>query len=302
MNKSYCLLLVLIFGGFVAAAQDEGEIVKRERIGRANNIFLDIGPSFTLGKNIGDYKAGFSFELGFMKRVNRVLSIGPSISYLNFEYDPEVTSANGGDAYIGIGDINDWQTKYGINFSNQVYGYVLNLKGGDLSLTSLALNLKFNLVPVKDNTKISVYGFAKPFISIASRTEVTGSGTRYVYEAYEDDGGTADEFDDVLYYNIGDDQFYPDGNVTEWGGESYDALKAKSEVTGGIFIGPGIELFPARKFSAFLQASFGYTFPVTFVSTSSYENTVEDYMNDEFPMTKKGFPSVNLQFGVSLNF
>jgi hypothetical protein len=305
MKKFICLSLILI--GFVSAAlaQDEGNIEKRERIARSNNIFFDFGPSFTLGKNIGDYSTGFNLELGWTKRLNRVFSVGPSISYIKFKYDPAVTSANGGDAFVGFGDPNDWQTKYDLTNeeSDFLFGYIINLKGGDLSLASLGLNLKLNLVPIKENTKVSIYGFAKPFVTLASRTEVRGSDERYFYQTFEDDNGTpSDEFDDLLYLNTEDDQWYADGYQGEWGPESWEALKSDTEITGGIFVGPGIELFPTRKFTAFVQASFGYTFPVTFVSTSSYDNTLEDYVNEKFPMIKKGFPSVNVQFGASLNF
>jgi hypothetical protein len=302
MKKLIGLSLLLISTSAIVHAQDEGEIVKRDRIARDNSIFIDFGPSVTLGKNIGDYEAGFSFELGYLKRVNRVLSIGPSISFLSFEYDPAVTTANGGGAYIGFGDVNEWEEKYDVDLSDLPYGFVLNLKGGDLSIASFAVNFKLNIVPIKENTKLSVYGFAKPFVAVASRTDVSGTDTRYIYEAYEDDQGTPETFDDLLYYDLGDEQWYADGYESEWGPETFDALKSDSEVTGGIFLGPGVELFPTRKFTAFLQASFGYTFPVTFVSTSSYENTVEDYYDPEFPMVKKGFPSVNIQFGASFNF
>ena len=50
------------------------------------------------------------------------------------------------------------------------------------------------------------------------------------------------------------------------------------------------------------QAAIGYTFPVSYISTESYDNTINSYIDDEFPIVKKGFPSLNLQFGVSYNF
>jgi hypothetical protein len=254
-----------------------------------------------LGKNIGDYKTGANFEFGFLKRANRVFSWGPSISFVGFDYDPEVTTAKGGDAFVGIGDPNGWTSKYPVE-GDFTYGYVLNLKGGDLTLTSIAINLKLNFVPIKEGTKVSVYGFAKPFVTFVSRTEVSGSDIRYVYESFEDDMGTSDPDDDLLYYDQGDETWYPDGYESEWGADNFDALAEGDEVTGGVFLGPGVELFPTSKFSAFVQASFGYTFPITFISTSSYDNTVTDYVNKEFPLVKKGFPSVNLQFGASFNF
>ncbi|MBL0743564.1 hypothetical protein [Chryseolinea lacunae] len=294
--------IFLVMTGFSVMAQDEGAIVKRERIDKSKGIFLGLGPSFTFGKNIGDYKNGINAEIGFLKRLNRIFSVGPSVSYVNFKYDPEVTSLKSGNAYIGSGDPNDWRTKYGLPSLNYQYGYVLNLEGGDLSLISLAVNLKLNFIPVKDDTKFSVYGFAKPFISIASRKEVKGSDARYTYETYEDTGGTQSTADDYLYYNQDDDTWYPDGYESNWGPSDYEALKSETKVTGGIFIGPGIEIMPAKSFSFYLQAALGYTFPVSYVSTAAYDKTVTSYVNEKFPMVTKGFPSVNVQVGASYNF
>ena len=310
MRKSTYLAFLLLAGSFAIRAQDEGAIVKKERIDKSQGFFFGLGPSFTLGKNIGDYSTGFNIEMGFQKRLNRVFSIGPSISYLSFKYDPEVTDVNG-SVYLGTGDVLGWKTKY--NLPNLVYqwGYILDLEGGDLNLISLALNLKLNLVPVKDDSKISVYGFAKPFVSICSRTEVNGSDRRYTYEIYEDDNGTETTNDDLLYYNLDDDELYQDFSYSandatpgsaEWGPDQYEALASETVVTGGIFIGPGVEFMPAKTVSIFVQAAFGYTFPVTFVSTGSYEPTVDSYTDDQFPMIKEGFPSVNVQVGMSFNF
>jgi hypothetical protein len=308
MTKFTYLAFFLVACAFIVGAQDEGTIVKRERIDRSNNIFIGFGPSFTLGKNIGDYSIGFNIEAGYQKRMNRVFSIGPSLSYLSFNYDPEVTNVKG-SAYLGYGDPAGWGTKYSIQGFAYDYGYVLSLEGGDLSLISLALNLKLNFVPIKDNTKFSVYGFAKPFISYAMRGAVNGKDQRYSYEIYEDINGTLSQtLDDVLYYGeTGEyyaDLIYNDLTNTgnQWGPEEYEALEESNEVTGGIFIGPGIEIVPTNGLSFFLQAAFGYTFPVTYISTESYEPTITDYVKEEFPMVKKGFPSVNIQFGLSFNF
>jgi hypothetical protein len=295
MKKLTCLAGCLLLCAYMVMAQDEGVIKKRERIDRSKGIFIGLGPSFTLGKNIGDYSVGFNIEAGFVKRVNRVLSIGPSLSYLSFKYDPEETGFN--NVFIGGPYLDNQSQEYH-------QGLYFNLNGGELSLISLALNLKLNFIPIKDNSVISVYAFAKPFITSASREEVKGKGTLlYNY------GDIEDAADWVI-----DDEFPWEAGATkveqEYGIEVSDKLKKKSQITGGIFVGPGIELFPARKVSAFLQASIGYTFPVSYISTEVYENT-ENYGNDldvflenieDYPITKKGFPSVNLQFGVSFNF
>jgi len=303
MKKFTSLAFLLMACTVMLRAQDEGATEKRERIDKSKGIFIGFGPSFTLGKNIGDYSVGLNFEAGFVKRVNRILSVGPSVSYINFKYDPAKTKAEtAADLYTGTAnEINTWHERYdqyGLPPNYQWdYGYLLNLEGGDITLISLALNLKLNFIPITDGSKFSFYGFAKPFITSANRKEVTGTGERYVYEAYEDT--------DIqqLYYATDDDTWYADGVVDEWGPTTdYPVLKEESVISGGIFIGPGIEFMPAGRVSIFTQAAFGYTFPVSYVSTESYEKTISSYTDADFPIVKKGFPSVNIQFGVSFNF
>ena len=294
MKISICLVGLLIAGAvFQATAQDEGVITKKARIDRSQGIFIDVGPSWTLGKNIGDYKAGVNFEVGYQKRMNRVLTIGPSISYLSFDYDPEETGFN--NAFIG-GPYQD----QGVTYYEGLY---IDLKGGDLSLVSLAMNLKLNFIPVRDNSIISVYAFAKPFITYATRTEVTGMAT-VLQNAGDIENG--DDWQPVLT----DIPWKSGAELIEDEVYVSDELEEQNQVTGGIFVGPGIELFPARKFTAFLQVSIGYTFPVSFVSTESY-NDNQYYGTDfeafirgmeKYPIKKEGFPSVNLQLGVSYNF
>jgi hypothetical protein len=280
---------------FRAMSQDEGVIVKKERIDRDKGIFIGVGPSWTLGKNIGDYSAGINFELGYTKRLNRVLSIGPSLSYLSFEYDPDKTEYN--NAFAG-GPFQDSNGDY------YYTGLYLDLRGGDLSLVSLAINLKLNLIPIRDNSIVSVYAFVKPFVTYASRTEVKGDGI--ILANYGDPGNSADwlTITDPFSWEAGTS--IDDDN----GLRVSDKLKEKNQVTGGVFLGPGIEFFPARKFSAFLQVAIGYTFPVSFISTKSYDND-QNYGDDvigflesmqDYPIKKEGFPSVNLQLGLSFNF
>src|SRR5688572_5582607 len=99
MKKLICLAGFIFISASTLMAQDEGVIQKRERIDRSQSVFIDFGPSFTLGENIGDYSVGFNVEAGYVKRLNRVLSIGPSLSYLSFKYDPEETGFN--NVFIG---------------------------------------------------------------------------------------------------------------------------------------------------------------------------------------------------------
>lgn len=316
MKKALLSLIFMMIIQTTLRAQDEGAAVAQERFARDNSIYIAGGPSLTFGENIGDYSTGINIEIGYTKRLNKVLSLGGSVSYLQFKYDPSLTKAEtADDLYVGNSDdyilraipFDDpsltHNSKYGLS-EVWDFGYLLNLEGGDLSLISLAFNIRIDFIPIGDNSKIAVYGFAKPFVSMSKRTEVSGIGERYIYEAYEDDNGTFnDTSDDILYYNTGDDTWYADGYIDEWNAsDGFPALKEESSITGGIFLGPGIEFMPSGKISAFVQAGFGYTFPVTYVSTESFEKTAENYLSDDFPIIKEGFPSLNIQAGISFNF
>jgi hypothetical protein len=283
MKRIFLLFVIFLTTFHFSFSQDEGVINKRERIAKDKGIFFNAGPSFTLGKNIGDYSAGFNLELGFVKRLNRVFSIGPSISYVQFNYDPEKTGLNN----IFIGGPYDTEDGNGSFY----LGAIIDFTGGNVALTSLAVNMKLNFVPVRDASKVSVYGFVKPFISHVSRTKVTGEA---LILANEGDPYNAADWESL--FNI------PWETDPELGVEVSDKLQQGTEVTGGIFLGPGIEFNPARALSFYAQASFGYTFPITFVSTKSYSEETFESLGGEFPMIKKGFPSVNVQLGVSFNF
>ena len=296
MRRLLFLAGLICIGSHSVLAQDEGNIVKHERIERDNSVYLSIGPSFTLGKNIGDYSTGFNFEAGYTKRLNRIFSVGPSLSYVEFDYDAAVTEVDNKNIFVG-GPYQDQRgTFYG--------GMYIDLKGGDIKLTSLALNLKLNVVPIKDNTKVSFYGFAKPFVAYSNRSEVTGKAT--VLQNYRDLENSAHwEEVAVLDWTAGNTVVKEllDVDVSQ-------DMKEESKVTGGIFIGPGIELFPTKPFSAFFQVAIGYTFPITYVSTEYYQDRSKNNLDtfydsndiEKYPMLKKGFPSIGLQFGASYNF
>jgi hypothetical protein len=297
MKKIYLSILFLSLVS-ILHAQDEGAIVKKERLALNQGFFVGGGPSFTLSKDIGDYSTGLNFEVGYVKRVNRVLSIGPSISYISFKYDPAVTNEGFNNVFIG-GPYSDGD---GGEFYQGLY---VDFTGGDVSLVSAAFNLKINLIPVTDDSKFSIYAFAKPFVSYASRTEIKGKASllsNYGDVNNSDDWTVEDQFDWSAHSTY----------VSEnYGIDISDDLKAESKVTGGVFIGPGIEFMPAKKISIFLQAAIGYTFPVSFINTKKYSNDVnlgndlDVFVDDgieKYPSDSKGFSSVSVQAGLTFNF
>jgi hypothetical protein len=267
---------IIFMLNFQLIAQDEGSIIKRERIERDKSIFIGGGISIVGNSNFGDYTSGINFEGGYIKRLNRVFSFGGSISYLNFSYDPSILQKppaqyeNPTNFYVGY--VND------NNGNSTLYGYLIDLAGANISILSVAANLKVNFVPVKDNSVISVYGFAKPFIANATRSDLSTSTDIYVEDPSNDEfGATPVQFD------------------------VKDSYPGESKITGGIFIGPGIEFFPAKTISFFVQASFGYTFPINVVSTRSYPNTIDILDSRDFPLQSIGFTSINFAGGISFN-
>lgn len=260
----FCLPFLL------ANAQDEGAVVKKERIQKDKGIFVGGGISILGGDNLGDYSNGINFEAGYNKRMNRVFSLGGSLSYLKFSYDPAVQNNKPSGSGVPPNFYYDDQAAI-------PYGYFVTLTGGDVSLISLAANLKLNFVPVKDNSVISVYAFAKPFIALATVGDAAATGEYYEYDA-------------------GLDDWFADPSQDEFGNDA-----SRTSFTGGIFIGPGIEINPAKAVSIFAQASFGYTFPLDVVSTKSYTNDLNQWTSSAFPYASLGFTSINFSAGVSFN-
>lgn len=291
MKKLYVLILFSTFITIVNA-QDEGTIIKKTRLERSKGVFIGGGPSFTLGKNIGDYSKGLNFEAGYLTRLNRVISIGPSISYISFKYDQKKT---------GLNNIFFSEEMYDPETYNYRYGLYVDFKGGDLSLLSAAFNLKVNFIPVTDNSKVSIYGFVKPFVTMAKRKEVKGIATVFLVYDYDESG----TYDEEEIENAESAQLpWEAGNAAwqELGVTISDDLKEDSKITGGVFLGPGIEFMPAQNVSFYVQGAFGYTFPVSFVSTKKYEGNDLNTIDEKYPVTKEGFPSINVQVGLTFNF
>lgn len=277
--KRVLLLASFILTIITTQAQNEGSAVAMDRFERNNSLFLSAGPAFTLGKNLGDYSNGFSLEVGYLKRINRLLSIGPAISYNKFKYDKNKTHPYYYDP--------ETFTEYNVK-----------LRDGDVNLVSLGLTLKLNFIPVSDNSKFSFYGLTTPFVCNAIRKEMSSHGEIAVYngEGYE-------------FYEF------------ELKADQFDGFKKKSNITGGIHAGFGLEFLPAKPVSFFAQATFSYTMPIHFVSSQEYTEkaynngeyetaqngdiyyeTTNTIGKDEYPNVKKGFSAVNIRLGVTFNF
>ncbi len=284
MKKILLACLLLFFITLTLHAQDEGAAVAQQRFENDKGIYIAAGPAFALGKNLGDYSTGLSFEVGFLKRLNKVMSIGPNISYLAFKYDADKTYPYYYEA------ANDDAIE-------------LELTGGDVAILSAGFTLKLNFVPVGDNTKVSIYGIGTPFVSYSTRSELSGAG--YFYEDFDFDG----VYDDPNPNS----NLFPD----EWDASAFPVLEKESKVSGGLHVGFGADFVPTKAVAFFIQATFSYTLPITYVSTEDYlkdatkyedENSTiyyeagPTYYDEEFPVVKNGFSALSIKAGVSFNF
>lgn len=299
----FLLSALLVFCGSTVA-QDEGLAVAKARFDRPNSVTIGAGISRVFNKNVGDYSNGTNAEISFLRRLNKLVAIGGFISTSSFKYDPKKTPSSPSEKDLYKGFDTDLRVQSTGNTTYRdlytipdnydfPHGFQLSLQGGDVSLTTVGANIKLNLIPVSDKLPVSVYVLARPFAAAAKRADVTGSGKMFLYEA------TVQNNQFVI---TNDQKWYPTNYSEEWGPEGYSSLKSQTTITGGLHIGPGIELMPSGPVSFYIQALLGYTLPCTFVSTGSYPLTTGSYINANFPIVEKGFPVLNIQAGLSFNF
>jgi hypothetical protein len=293
MRKYIFVFGALMFCALSASAQDEGSVVIKKRFERSRAAYFSVGPSVAIGKNLGDYSTGFNFEAGFLMRANKLISWGPSLSHLSFKYDDTKTY------------------RYYYDVDND-FTLDLSQKGGNISLTSLGLNVKLNFIPVSDNSIFSFYGIVNPFVSYVSRKALKEEVDLYTYD---DGNGLYDVPAGHVTYDA-----KPGPSQTDPG---YPVLAADNKFSGGAHLGLGAELFPAKKLSYFFQITYSYTLPVSYVATESFLKDISEedkytnsndpddriyydaaktiYKND-FPIIKKGFSAISIKAGLTFNF
>ncbi len=122
----FTILFLLGSGWLHLLAQNEWTITVKPRSARANAIYLNVGASVPNGTEV--YYSGIYLEAGYQKRLNSIISLGPSLSLSRLRSD--------------LGG------------------------GSDLRLLTVGADVKFNVIPVMDATKISAYMMIRPmFVS-----------------------------------------------------------------------------------------------------------------------------------------
>lgn len=267
-------------------AQEEGTITKKERIVNGKSIYLLAGPSFRFN-NKSDYSGGLNLEAGFLKRLNRITSVGASLNYSKFRYDQSLSNSFENADAIGN---NAFQEDGGYEV------YVVAMEGGDLNFVSVGLDFKFEFIPFKEERKLSAYGIIKPFLLVSNRSEVSAS-TKIYY---------VDSVPYKLPYNS-------DPNNNWSGGDSFESINADTpgyerwasatEFTGGVGLGIGLDYSLKSNIKIFMQSTLKFTLPITHIKTNAFPPSRNDgYYHPEYPFVKEGFSTINLAIGVSYYF
>jgi len=278
---NWSLLLLALLTYSTTKAQDEGTLSKMERVSTSKSFYLFGGPSYKFGGNNGDYCCGLNLEAGYLKRVNRILSIGPALSFTRFFYDESISDSFGDSDASGN---NIYQVDGGYEV------YVVYLEGGDLNFFSAGFNLKFDFIPYEEGKKISFYGIVKPYLLVSKRSELTASVELWFANEnnpLDDPAGWSggDEIDDLSPETPG---------LERWA--------ADTEVTAGTNLGIGAELALPSGFGLFLQSTVGLTLPITYINTSEFSPTDAGYYHKDYPFVKKGFTTLNIAIGVAYHF
>jgi hypothetical protein len=254
---------MLLISGFTSLAQDEGALIKKARVvSKANTVYFTLGPSLQFS---GDYGGGLYAAAGFIKRSNRIVSMGPSFSFTKSDYDNKLS--------------NEYFVEEG--------GYEirkLKLQGGDLKLSSIGLDIKFDFIPSERVKKFSAYFIAKPFLLISNRSKVTGTNQPYFRnDIFDTDTNSWEESDIPVEI-------------------SNEKWNAKTEVTGGLSAGVGVAWNLTSGVSLFAQSLSGFTLPMTYINTNAFPSNLDGYKEPNYPFVKKSFVSLNISLGVSYTF
>lgn len=278
-NSKFLLIIALVSSAIiVASSQDEGSIIKKSRIAKGNHLFVNIGTSFPLSK--ADYKPGLCIEMGHLFQMNRIVSIGPSVSFAKYQYNSAIPS-NSPTPDTKKDNIYYEDGGYQIN--------VVYFDGGDLSMLSLGLNVRANIVVPGKEYGLTIYGIAKPSV---------------LYSTYSDVKAKVD----IWYTNNippdppADWQISESVSIDKYS-TGYGYWSKESKVTAGMNLGFGCEYATQSGWGFNIQSTVGLIPTVRHINTSEFKNSIEaGYNSPSFPLVNKGFSTVNLTAGVSFRF
>ena len=285
-NRFTKFLFILLVYSSAAVAQEEGNIEKKERVTKGKSFYLFGGPSYRFGSNTGDYSGGLNLEAGYLIRLNRILTIGPSVSFSKFSYDQSISNSFSNPNAEGN---NIFQEDDGPGLGYEVY--VVDMKGGDLNFISVGFTIKIDFIPFAEGQRFSAYGIVKPFLLSASRSEVSASVDLW-------SATTNDPLDDPSNWSAGDP--FDTLSKSTLGLEDW---ASNSQFSGGVNLGVGVEYALPSQVTFFLQGTIGMTLPIMYINTSAFPPyKTSGYYHPDYPFVKQGFNTMNISFGAAYRF
>jgi len=279
MRIRFLLLFIALTTYHVVFAQDEGTITKKVRVTRGKSAYFFAGPSYRFGSNDGDYSGGLNLEAGYLVRLNRIVSVGPSLSFSKFSYDESISDSFGDEDATGNNIFTD---AYVVN--------IVYMEGGDLTHFSAGFDVKIDFIPMADDRKFNVYGLVKPFVLLSSRADVSATVEPWQMPVLGDPPSE--------YYYTGPPDDFLDSET-----DGYSRWGAEKEFSGGLNLGVGGEYSLPSGLSFLAQASFRMTLPITYVNTSAFDPSIATgYYHPDYPFVKEGFTTLNISLGVSYRF
>jgi hypothetical protein len=279
-------LIIILSTYHAATAQEEGSISKKDRVTKGKSFYFLGGPSYRLGSNKGDYSGGLNLEAGYLFRLNRILTIGPSLSFSKFNYDQSISNSFGNPGAKGN---NIFQQDDGPGLGYEIY--VVHMNGGNLSLFNAGFNIKVDIIPSKEGRRFSAYGIARPFLLLTSRSEMTASVNLWY-------ANTTNPLDDPKNWSGGDPFDYL--SKTKPGLEDW---ASSTQFSAGMNLGLGADYALPSGVSLFLQGTIGTTLPIKYIDTSAfppYKTT--GYYHPDYPLGNHGFTTLNISFGAAYRF
>ncbi|MDL5047950.1 hypothetical protein QQ054_18195 [Oscillatoria amoena NRMC-F 0135] len=266
--KPVILLLFSALALLTLQAQDAGPAEAIQRFSRPHFSFLSVGSMLNVP---GDYAKGFQLELGYGKRLNKVVYLQGFIAYQKF-----TTDYTGYDFYVSETDeptaFPPGSIDNEVPYDPYDDSFEVGLSGGDLSVFTLNGIIRLNLIPYSESAKVLVYGFLQPCIGVSVLSDIQKEVRLTIDYNY-------DQIDE-------------------------STRESTSSFVSGISLGPGIEILPTNSFSFFAQAAFNGLFGKNLIlDKASYTNRTSSINDPDFPIKSSGaLVSISVKVGIQYNF
>ncbi|QOI97697.1 MAG: hypothetical protein HRU69_09410 [Flammeovirgaceae bacterium] len=257
------LFSTLIVYGTVSA-QDAGPAEIQQRFERMHFSSFSIG---MVKGSTGDYGKGWQAEIGYGKRLNKLITLGASLTYQSLG-----NTYNGYDYYVSESDepsaFPPGSTTDGEPYDESIE---VGIDGGTFSSFSFSGIIRMNLTPYSDNSKIVVFGFIKPSVGIGFLSAMTKEARLVV---------------DFEYVNT-----------------TYVDRESTSSFVAGVSVGPGMEFIPSKNLSVTAHVCFNSQFGDKIVlDKSAFRPSTATITNVDFPVTSGALVSLSFTLGLQYNF